>query len=127
MVALGLISLLGTSCRSKSEVSSATSAASASVAAPSANASDSCARQQLVVMSYNVENFFNPEDDPLKNDDEFTPMTSDGGPDLTRPRTIITRIHTSDGIILPIIETDESLRTLQSSDDIGQPDHMGES
>lgn len=79
MVALGLISLLGTSCRSKSEVSSATSADSASVAAPSANASDSCARQQLVVMSYNVENFFNPEDDPLKNDDEFTPMTSDGG------------------------------------------------
>ena len=27
----------------------------------------------LVVMSYNVENFFCPEDDPLKNDDAFTP------------------------------------------------------
>lgn len=27
----------------------------------------------LVVMSYNIENFFDPEDNPDKNDDEFTP------------------------------------------------------
>lgn len=27
----------------------------------------------LVVMSYNIENFFDPDDNPLKNDDAFTP------------------------------------------------------
>ncbi len=27
----------------------------------------------LVVMSYNIENFFDPEDNPAKNDDDFTP------------------------------------------------------
>lgn len=27
----------------------------------------------LVVMSYNIENFFDPDDNPLKNDDDFTP------------------------------------------------------
>ena len=27
----------------------------------------------LVVMSYNIENFFDPEDNPEKNDDDFTP------------------------------------------------------
>lgn len=38
--------------------------------------SDKWARKQLVVMSYNVENFFNPEDDPNKNDDDFSPNGS---------------------------------------------------
>lgn len=35
-----------------------------------------CAKAQsdtLIVMSYNVENFFHPDDDPDKNDDAFTP------------------------------------------------------
>lgn len=31
------------------------------------------AADTLVVMSYNIENFFDPEDNPDKNDDDFTP------------------------------------------------------
>lgn len=31
------------------------------------------AADTLVVMSYNIENFFDPEDNPAKNDDDFTP------------------------------------------------------
>ena len=33
-------------------------------------------RDTLVIMSYNIENFFHVDDDPLKNDEDFTPEGS---------------------------------------------------
>ncbi len=39
----------------------------------SQNSSTLTAHDTLVIMSYNVENFFDPEDDPTRFDDDFTP------------------------------------------------------
>ncbi len=49
------------------------SSSSQKTTASTTTSSKSTASDTLLVLSYNVENFFDPDDDPDKNDEDFTP------------------------------------------------------